>query len=60
MLDYVTTYPRAFLRYYVSKIQLIVDSDASYLVLLKSRSRIAEFFCLDPTLPPILKHDDMR
>ena len=43
-MDYVATYPDAFLRFYASDMILHVDSDASYLVLSKARSRIAGYF----------------
>ena len=46
LMDYVATYPDAYIRYKASKMILSVDSDASYLVLPKACSRIAGFFQL--------------
>lgn len=46
LLDYVTTYPRAQLRFYATDMLLHIDSDAAYLVLPKARSRVAGYFCL--------------
>ena len=46
LMDYVATYPDAYIRYHASNLILSVDSDASYLVLPKARSRIAGFFQL--------------
>ena len=43
-MDYAATYPDAYLRYYASDIVLHCDSDASYLVVPKARSRYAVFF----------------
>ena len=40
-MDYVHTYPNAYIRFYTSDIILHVDSDAAYLVAPKARSRIA-------------------
>ena len=44
LLDYVATYPNAFLRFHSSDMQLIVNSDAAYLVLPGAKSRIAGYF----------------
>ena len=44
LLDYVATYQYAFLRFHSSNMQLIVDSDAAYLVLPGAKSRIAGYF----------------
>ena len=44
LLDYVATYQNAFLRFHSSDMQLIVDSDAAYLVLPGAKSRIAGYF----------------
>ena len=46
LLDYAFTYQNDFLCYYASDMQLHVDSDAAFLVLPKSHSRIAGYFCL--------------
>lgn len=45
-LDYAHTYYNAFLRFYASDIQLMVDSDAVYLVLPKACNRIVGYFRL--------------
>ena len=44
LLDYANTYQNMYLRYYSSDMQLNVDTDASFLVLPKARSRIAVYF----------------
>ena len=46
LMDYVATYPDAYIRYNASNMILSVDSDASYLVLPKAHSHIAGFFQL--------------
>ena len=46
LMDYVATYPDAYIRYHASEMILNVDSDAAYLVLPKAKSRIAGFFHL--------------
>ena len=46
LLDYVATYPNAFIRYYASNMILHVDSDAAYNVMPKARSRIAGYYYL--------------
>ena len=43
LMDYVATYPDAYIRYHSSNMILSDDSDASYLILPKARSRIAFF-----------------
>ena len=43
-MDYVYTYPNAFIRYYASDMVLHIDSDAAYLVAPKARSRVAGYF----------------
>ena len=45
-MDYLHTYPDAFLRFYASDMVLHVESDAAYLVAPKARSRIAGYFHL--------------
>ena len=52
-MKYANTYQRAYVRFYASDMQVMVDSDAVYLVLPKSRSRIAGYFRLanTPTSP---------
>ena len=46
LLDYANTYSQAYVRFYASDMQLMIDSDAAYLVLPKARSRIAGYFRL--------------
>ena len=46
LMDYLYTYPDAYIRYYASDMVLHVDSDAAYLVAPKSRSRAAGFYYL--------------
>ena len=46
LMDYLHTYPDAFLRFYASNMVLHVESDAAYLVAPKARSRIAGYFHL--------------
>ena len=55
LLDYLYTYKNAVVRFYQSDMKLYVDSDATYLVPPKAKSRIAGFFyCSDnsPATPP--------
>ena len=47
LLDYVATYPSAFLRYHASDMVLSIDSDAAYLVEPQARSRVAGYFQLN-------------
>ena len=50
-MDYANTHQDTSLRFYVSKMQLTVDSDDSFLVLPKARSRVEGYFrLLDPPL----------
>ena len=46
LVDYANTYPNAYIRFYASDIQLMIDSDIAYLVLPKARSRIVGYFRL--------------
>ena len=58
LLDYANTYQDTSLRFYASKMQLTVVSDASFLVLPKARSRMAGYFrLLDPPLNRKYKHN---
>ena len=54
LLDYAATFQKTFVRFYASDMLLNVDTDAAYLVLPKSRSRIAGYFYLGnaPTRTP--------
>ena len=47
LMDYLHTYPSAVLRYYAGTMQLIVESDAAYLVLPGAKSRIAGYYILE-------------
>lgn len=44
LMDYVSTYPNAFIHYHASDMILNIESDAAYLVLPKAKSRLAGFF----------------
>ena len=46
LMDYVTTFPTAYIRYYTSDMVLYIDSNAAYLVAPKSRSRVAGYYHL--------------
>ena len=46
LMDYVNTYPDAFLRFRASDMILHIDSDAAYLVAPRARSRVAGYFHL--------------
>ena len=46
LLDYANMHQGTSLRFYTSKIQLIVDSDAALLVLPKDFSRVVDYFRL--------------
>ena len=55
LLDYIATYPGGVLRYHKSDMNLLIDPDASYLVLPNAKSRIAGFYQLSsipPDIPP--------
>jgi hypothetical protein len=52
MLDYVATQPDATLRYHTSDMVLHIHSDASYLSVSNSRSRLEGLFFLGNTPPP--------
>ena len=59
LMDYLHTYPNAFIRFYASDMVLHVDSDAAYLVAPKARSRIAGYFHLS-NHPNITKHPKLN
>ena len=46
-MDYLYTYPNATLRFYAGSMQLMIESDASYLVIEGAKSRIAGHFYLE-------------
>ena len=58
-MDYVHTYPNAYIRFYASDMILHVDSDADYLVAPKARIRIAGYFQLSDH-PNITKHPKLN
>ena len=45
-MDYVDAYPKAYIRYYASKMILNIDSDTAYLITPKARSRVAGYYHL--------------
>ena len=58
VLDYVTTYPNAYILYYASDVISNIDSGAAYLMAKKTRSRVAGYYHLsyDPKVteyPPL-------
>ena len=54
-MDYVATYPTAYIMYHASNMNLNIDSDASYLVAPKARSQVAGYYHLtNNPLPPLL------
>jgi hypothetical protein len=55
VMDYVATYPTAYIRYHASDMKLSIDSDAAYLVAPKARSGVAGYYHLtNNPLPPLL------
>ena len=52
VLDYVATYPTAYLRFHASNMILHVDSDAAYLIAPKAKSRVAGFYYLSSAASP--------
>ena len=54
LLNYCATYPNLTLRFIASDMNLRVCSDASYLSVSKSRSRVASYFYLSSIMPSIL------
>jgi len=57
LLDYMHTYPNARMRYIAGTMQLMVDSDAAYLVLPNARSRFAGHFMLEARPNKYSEHD---
>ena len=49
LIDYANTYQSTYVKFYAINMQLLVDSDAAYLVLPKARSRITGYFRLGTT-----------
>ena len=58
-MDYLHTYPNAYIRFYARVMILHVDSNAAYWVAHKSRSRIAGYFHLSDH-PNIIKHPKLN
>ena len=58
LMDYLHTYPNAYIRYHASDMILNIDSDAAYLVAPKARSRVAGYYYMSnlptSTKPPKL------
>ena len=52
LLDYMSTYPNAKLRFHASNMVLQIDSDAAYLVLPGAKSRIPGYYNLGSKTPP--------
>ena len=52
LLDYLSTYPNAVIRFHSSPMVLHVDTDAAYLVAKKARSRIGGYFYLSNVYAP--------
>ena len=46
LLDYLSTHPKATIRYYASDMILYVDSDAAYLMLPGAKSLVAGYYYL--------------
>ena len=59
LMDYLNTYPGAYIRYYASNMVLHVDSDAAYLVDTKAKSCIAAYYHLS-NHPNITKHPKLN
>jgi len=59
LMDYLHTYPNAYLRYHASDMILHIDSDAAYLVAPKARSRVAGYFHLSDH-PSVTKHPKLN
>ena len=57
LMDYTNTY-NTYVRFYASDMQLMIDSDAAYLVFTKVRSRIAGYFRLVNTPTSKYKYKD--
>ena len=57
-MDYTNTYSQAYVRFYANDMQLMIDSDAAYLVLPNARSRIAGYFRLANKVSRKYKYKD--
>ena len=58
-MDYAATYSNVYVRYYASDMVLSIDSNAAYLVLPNTRSRIAGYFQLNDH-PQQVEHPDIN
>ena len=58
-MDYVNTYPNAYICYFASDMVFHVDSDAAYLVAQKASIRISGYFHLSDH-PNITKHPKLN
>ena len=47
-MDYINTYPSAYIRYYASEIVLDIASDDEYLVAPQAQSWVAGYFRMKP------------
>ena len=45
-MDYVATYPKAYIRYYASQMILNIDSDVAYLIVPKAQYRVGGYYHL--------------
>ena len=59
LMDYAATYPNVYVRYRASDMILNIDSDAAYLVLPNSKSRIAGYFQLNDD-PQRVNHPEVN
>ena len=59
MMDYLNTYPEAYIRFYASDMVLHMDSNAAYLVAPKANSQIAGYYHLSDHLN-ITKHPKLN
>ena len=60
LMDYVDTFPHAFLRFHANDMVLHIDSDAAYLVQPNAKSRIAGFFRLQDAGPSSSPHPNIN
>ena len=59
LMDYVSTYPKAYIIYYASDMIHNIDSDAAYLIAPKSRTRVAGYYHL-AGYPSITQHPKLN
>eukprot|EP00957_Ditylum_brightwellii_P178196 13572802-Ditylum_brightwellii.AAC.1 len=53
LMEFLCTYPNAHLRFLSSNMQLSIDSDAAYLVMMGAKSHIAGYFYIASTANPL-------